>query len=76
MKKKDQFTQPFLVKSLVDEFSAGSKRVSTPAPAGQCLQSESAEDVVSKSEKKKYQAGVGKLLYLTRWSRPEIGTSV
>jgi Reverse transcriptase (RNA-dependent DNA polymerase) len=71
-----KFTQPFLVKSLVNEFGAGFKRVSTPAPAGQCLQSGSAEDVISESEKKKYQAGVGKLLYLTRWSRPEIGNLV
>jgi hypothetical protein len=34
------------------------------------------EDVISENEKKKYQAGVGKLLYLTRWSSPEIGNSV
>jgi Reverse transcriptase (RNA-dependent DNA polymerase) len=71
-----KFTQPFLVKSLVDVFSAGSKHVSTPAPASQCLQSGSVEDVISENEKKKYQAGAGKLLYLTRWSRPEIGNLV
>jgi hypothetical protein len=29
-----KFTHPFLVKSLVNEFGAGSKLVSTPAPAG------------------------------------------
>jgi hypothetical protein len=74
--KSVKFTQSFLVKSLVDEFGAGSKDVSTAAPAGQCLQAQSAEDIIPENEKKKYQAGVGKLLYLTQWPRPEIGNSV
>jgi Reverse transcriptase (RNA-dependent DNA polymerase) len=71
-----KFMQHFLVKSLVDEFGAGSKHVNTPAPAGQCLQAGSAEDIIPENEKKKFQAGVGKLLYPTRWSRPEIGNLV
>jgi hypothetical protein len=71
-----KFTQPFLVKSLVDEFGAGSKHVSTPAPADQCSQIGSAEEIIPENEKKKYQASVGKLLYLTQWLRPEIGNLV
>jgi len=71
-----KFTQPILIKSLIDEFNAGTKTVSTPASAGQCLQAGEVEDELQDNIKKKYQAGVGKLLYLTRWSRPEIGNSV
>jgi hypothetical protein len=48
-----KFTKPFFVKSLVNEFGAGSKHVGTPAPAGQCLQSGSVEDIISENEKKK-----------------------
>ena len=68
-------TQLFLVKSYIDKFGAGSKNVSTPAPVDQCLQAGSIEDIVPEREKKNYQAGVGKILHLTQWLRPEIGNS-
>jgi hypothetical protein len=65
-----------LIQSLIDEFGAGKKLVSTPAPAGQTLQAGNVEDELCDHIKRKYQAGVGKLLYLARWSRPEIGNAV
>jgi hypothetical protein len=69
-------TQPVLVQSLVDEFDAVNNNYSTPAPAGKSLQyTENAEEI-KKVEIKKYQAGVGKLLYLSRWSRPDISNIV
>ena len=74
--KKVRFTQPVLIKSFVDEFSVGNKTVQIPATQGQVLQPGNVEDELSGKEKKHYQAGVGKLLYLTRWSRPEIGNVV
>jgi hypothetical protein len=45
------FMQPFLVKSLVNKFGAGSNHVSAPAPAGQCLQAGSVEDIIPENEK-------------------------
>jgi hypothetical protein len=63
---------PILVKCLVDEFGYGFKHVSTPAPASRCLQAGNDEDIISEREKKRYQAGVGKLLYLIQWLRPEV----
>jgi Reverse transcriptase (RNA-dependent DNA polymerase) len=74
--KMTKFTQPVLIRSLIEEFNSGKKKVSTPAAPGQTLQAGKTEDEVDIHEKKRYQAGVGKLLYLTRWSRPEIGNSV
>jgi Reverse transcriptase (RNA-dependent DNA polymerase)/Zinc knuckle len=74
--KTVKFTQPILIQSLIDEFGAGDKQVSTPATAGQTLQAGAPEDEINVKEKRKYQAGVGKLLYLARWSRPEIGNAV
>jgi hypothetical protein len=47
-----KFLQPFLVKSLVDEFGAGPKHVSTPAPAGQSLQAGSVKDIILEKEQK------------------------
>jgi hypothetical protein len=40
------------------------------------LQAGAPEDEINVKEKRKYQAGVGKLLYLARWSRLEIGNAV
>jgi hypothetical protein len=74
--KSVKFTQPILVKCLVDEFGSGFKHVSTPASASRCLQGGNDEDKISERKKKRYQACVGKLLYLIQWLRPEIGNSV
>jgi Reverse transcriptase (RNA-dependent DNA polymerase) len=74
--KKVKFTQPVLVKSFRDEFDAEEKGFDTPLPAGQTLQFTECGIEVNRVKLKKYQAGVGKLLYLARWSRPDICNSV
>jgi Reverse transcriptase (RNA-dependent DNA polymerase) len=69
---KVKFTQPVLLRSLVDEFNARDKGYQTPAASGQTLQPGNKEDEVTTSKMRKYQTGVGKLLYLSQWSRPDI----
>jgi Reverse transcriptase (RNA-dependent DNA polymerase) len=71
-----KFRHPVLIRSLVDEFKAGNRKVTTPATAGQSLQAGEVQDELVNEEKQKYQAGVGKLLYLARWSKPEINNAV
>jgi Reverse transcriptase (RNA-dependent DNA polymerase) len=71
-----KFRQPILIRSLEVEFNEGNKKVTTPAIAGQSLQAGEEIDILSDKVKKKYQAGVGKLLYIARWSKPEICNAV
>jgi hypothetical protein len=58
------FIQPVLGKSFVNEFDAVSDEYMKPATAGMSLQYTENPVEIKKIEIKKYQAGVGKLLYL------------
>jgi len=70
-----KLTQPVLVQSLKDEFSIPSKTPCTlPAPYGTDLISEGEQ--LNEDEKKVYRSGVGKLLFLMRYSRPDILNAV
>jgi hypothetical protein len=60
-------TQPVLVQSLLNEFDAINNNYSTPAPAGKLLQHTENAKEIKKIEMNKYQAGIGKLLYLLHW---------
>ena len=72
-----RFTQPVLIQSFTDEFEVSGKEQMTPAEAGQVLvRNTDPKNVVSKERHHYYRSGVGKLLHLTRWSRPEIQNSV
>ena len=72
-----RFTQPVLIQSFSDEFKVTGKNIMTPAEAGQVLvKNENAENVVCKESHTYYRSGVGKLLHLSRWSRPDIQNSV
>jgi hypothetical protein len=62
--------------SLIDEFGIKGKMVSIHATAELTLQAGEVEDELGYEEEKSYQANDGKLLYLVRWSRPEIANSV
>jgi len=70
-----KLTQPVLLQSFIDEFDLPNDKSypSTPAEQGSVLMK---GDKLSMSEQRKYRSGVGKLLYLMRWSRPEIMNSV
>ena len=71
-----QLTQPVLIQSFKDEFELPESmaKASTPAVAGQVLFK--GEDLVDPEEQTKYRSGVGKMMHLMRWSKPEILNSV
>ena len=48
----------------------------TPMEPGRILVSGNECDLVSKARQTYYRSGVGKLLHVMRWSRPEIQNSV
>ena len=70
-----KLTQPVLVQSLHDEFKIPRKTsCNLPAPPGKELTSEGEQ--LNEEEKKVYRSGVGKLLFLMRYSRPDILNAV
>ena len=71
-----KFTQPVILQSFNDEFDLPDKSPVTPAEAGQVLVKVDSKNAISANEQTKYRSGVGKLLHLERWSRPEIQNSV
>ena len=70
--RKLKFTQPVLIQSFTDEFNLPSRKFDTPAEQGQVLSASEEGDLLNSTMQRKYQSGVGKLIYLMRWSRPEI----
>lgn len=67
-----KLTQPVLLQSFKDEFDIPEQKTrKTPALAGQVLRKGIDSDVVSSGEHKTYRTGVGKLIHMGKWSRPE-----
>jgi len=71
-----QFTQPVLLQSFEDEFQCEEGKVMTPAEAGRNLGRCADGEVLTEEEQTRYRSGVGKLLHMMRWSRPEIYNAV
>lgn len=73
-----KMTQPVLIRSFEDEFDLGNvKSAETPGAPGSVLTPViDDEDAVDKSLQTKFRSGVGKLLHLMRWSRPEVSNAV
>ena len=70
-------TQPVLLQSFTDEFELDhDKQHETPAVAGEILRKGEEKDFVSQEKMKKFRSGTGKLLHLTKWSRPDIKNAV
>jgi hypothetical protein len=70
-----RMTQPVLLQSFIDEFDLpDGKTPVTPAEPGSKLME--TETVLSKNKHTYFRSGVGKLLHLMKWSRPEIMNSV
>eukprot|EP00957_Ditylum_brightwellii_P007401 560521-Ditylum_brightwellii.AAC.1 len=72
--KRDRYiklTQPVMKQSFEDDFDLkeGGHQPKTPAETGLVLNKK--DDVVSKKEHKQYQTGVGKLLHMMQYSKPE-----
>jgi hypothetical protein len=71
-----KFTQPVLLQSFKDEFGTeGSDMPITPGVPMKALQLGKKESV-SGSRRTYYRSGVGKLMHLRRWSRPEMMNAV
>ena len=71
-----KITQPVLLQSFEDEFELPRTDYRTPAETGQVLVPCKEEDALTATEQGKYRSGVGKLLHLMRWSRPEVLNAV
>jgi Reverse transcriptase (RNA-dependent DNA polymerase) len=72
-----KLTQPVLLQSFVDEFDLSKVGSAvTPAPQGEKLRVAEQGTEGDDAMQTVYRSGVGKLLHLTRWSRPDIRMAV
>eukprot|EP00957_Ditylum_brightwellii_P128242 9780668-Ditylum_brightwellii.AAC.1 len=73
-----RLTQPILLQSYEDEFELDEHGLNphTPADTGSMLERIEGEPTLGKEEHGKYRMGVGKLLHMSRWIRPEIQNAV
>ena len=69
-----KMTHPVVIQSLEDEFDipSGGKIPTTPAPAREVLAEGDERLLLEPREQKIYQSRIGKLMYLARWTRPDI----
>jgi hypothetical protein len=72
-----KLTQPVLMQSFIDEFDLPEGDVpKTPAVPGEVLQREEPENHLGAKEQRIYRSGVGKLLHLMKWTRPDMLNAV
>ncbi|KAL7563155.1 hypothetical protein ACA910_014434 [Epithemia clementina (nom. ined.)] len=71
-----KLTQPVLIRSFNDEFELPNEAHSTPSTPGEVLEPCQPEELLNPTDQKTYRSGVGKLLHLMKWSRPDILNSV
>jgi len=71
-----KFTQPVMVQSFEDEFDLPNNNPVTPGEPGDTLRKADDAESLGKEETTYYRKGIGKLLHMMRWSRPEIYNSV
>ena len=71
-KRTIKLTQPVLLQSFEDEFKLPQASPKTPAAPQTMLQDFEIKETDATANMKTYRKGVGKLLYLMRWSRPDI----
>ena len=68
-----RFTQPVMIQSFHDEFNLPTARPpNTPGAPGEHLVKGDDGTQMDENMQLKYRSGVGKLLHMMRWSRPEI----
>jgi hypothetical protein len=71
-----RLTQPVLLQSFTDEFQISDEQhPMTPGIPAKALQS-GTQPAVQEKRRTYYRSGVGKLMHLRRWSRPEMANSV
>ena len=72
-----QITQPVLMQSFVDEFALPEgSAAATPAEPGSVLMKAWAYEAVDAELQTMYQSGVGKLIHIMKWSRPDVLNAV
>ena len=71
-----KFTQPVLIQSFEDEFILPKYNYKVPGEPGKVLHKCEEGQVLNHKKHALYRKGVGKLLHLMRWSRPEIYNAV
>ncbi len=72
-----KMTQPVLLQSYQDEFDTkGGETPQTPAAPGTTLKAGTPEECLSRKDQSVYRKGVGKLLHMTRWTRPDAFNAV
>jgi hypothetical protein len=73
-----RFTQPVQLQSFVDEYELPDEKdkPTIPAEAGQVFSKPAEDEELPQGEQKVYRSGVGKLLHVMRWSRPDILNAV
>ena len=71
-----KFTQPVLLQSFSDEFPLPKRSFTTPVAAGTVLVPGEPGEILLGMEQTKYRSGVGKLMHMMQYSRPEIYNSV
>ena len=71
-----KLTQPVLLQSYVDEFELPDANFTTPAVAGEVLCIDEKDVPVNEEKQYLYRKGVGKLLHMMKWTRPDIINSV
>ena len=67
-----KMTQPVMIQSFQDEFDLPGEKHPNPAKEGELLQKGKEGQFISKANQKLYRRGVGKLLHMMRYSRPDI----
>ena len=72
-----RFTQPVLVQSLRDEYTASDKETCVPAAPGSVLcRPPEGDEGLAAGLQKEYKGKVGLLLHMVAWSRPDIANAV
>ena len=73
-----KITQPVILQSFVDQFEllTDGRELNTPGEPGQSLVPCGDAEELNPAEQTKYRSGVGKLLHVMRWSRPDILNAV
>jgi len=72
-----KFTQPVMLQSFKDDFDLENQREAiTPAEPGSTLPKVPEDAKLDEMEQTYFGSGVGKLLHMMRWSRPEVYNAV
>ena len=72
-----KLTQPVMIQSFKDEFELpGGKSSNTTAIPGSVMSEGKIKNQVDNKTQSTYRSGVGKLLHMMRWTRPEIMNAV